>query len=214
MKNFIERPASRRSILQRSLVLGVGINDSDYITSQTVNGKLIRCPFYNRWTCMIERCHSKSVQKRYPTYLGCSICDEWLTFSTFKSWMEKQDWKGNHIDKDIIKPGNKIYCPEFCAFVDGDINRLISSVPSITGRFPTGVNESEPTERHKSSVTFCGDSINLGLFKSEKQAFKVYLKIKALILTEASLLQKDPRVANGLRLHAEILTRRESHEIN
>ena len=88
----------------RKLIHGVGINDADYVvekkeTISHVNGKRKQkttwiCPFYRAWKCMLTRCYSATYQERKPTYRGCSVSEEWLTFSNFKSWMEKQDFQG------------------------------------------------------------------------------------------------------------------------
>ena len=80
------------------LVAGVGINDADYTLSITeslgyVDGKrkqklIWRCKFYATWKSMIERGYSNKVKERSPTYEDVSVCEEWLTFSKFKAWLE------------------------------------------------------------------------------------------------------------------------------
>lgn len=77
------------------LVYGVGINDADYPTTQRekVNGEwkiTWRCLYYDRWVSMLTRCYSSKCHEKQPTYKGCSVCDEWLTFSNFRKWMEQQ----------------------------------------------------------------------------------------------------------------------------
>ena len=94
----------------RKLVCGVGINDADYAvveweTIGYVNGKqnqkrVWECPYYKVWGSMLKRCYSDKYQERYQTYKGCTVSEEWLTFSNFKNWMEKQDWEGKHLDKE------------------------------------------------------------------------------------------------------------------
>lgn len=124
---FIEIPASEMSLKNRKPSYGFGINDSEYMTRITVNGKKYSCPFYSRWQSMLSRCYSTNVHIMHPTYKDCYVCKEWLLFSSFKAWMIKQDWKGKSMDKDIITEGNKIYCPSQCMFVSGKINNLIKS---------------------------------------------------------------------------------------
>jgi len=90
------------------LVCGVGINDADYPTRRykTVNGKsklVWTCPFWRKWKDMISRCYSERELEKYPTYKGCSVCEDWLYFSRFKAWMEKQAWEGLVLDKDYHK---------------------------------------------------------------------------------------------------------------
>ena len=106
------------------LVYGVGINDADYVVQKFetigyVSGKkkqkrVWRCPYYRVWTHMLERCYDVKRQERQPTYKDCSVSTEWLTFSVFKSWMEKQDFEGKQLDKDLLIEGNKIYSAETC----------------------------------------------------------------------------------------------------
>ena len=118
----------------RKLVCGVGNNDSDYVVTKfetiVVNGKLKQkliwvCPYYRVWKGMLERCYSIKYQESQPTYIGCSVTDEWLTFSAFKNWMEKQNFEGMQLDKDLLIEGNKVYSPETCVFVSGMVNNFI-----------------------------------------------------------------------------------------
>ena len=59
----------------------------------------------------------------------------------FKRWMEKQDWEGKQLDKDIIKKGNKLYCPEFCFFVDNKVNSILTDPAAARGGTPNGVHK-------------------------------------------------------------------------
>lgn len=107
MSDFPIIPASKRSLSLRRKILGVAINDAEYVVTAKVDGVKISCPYYKVWANMLQRCYNKKEQERYPNYAGCTVCDEWLTFSTFKSWMERQDWRGKHLDKDI---SNQFFC--------------------------------------------------------------------------------------------------------
>ena len=124
MVEFIEMPASKKSLSFRKPVFGVGTNDADYIIDRRIDGKRVACPIYRAWKNMLKRCHSDKYQKDRPTYIGCSVCKEWLTFSNFRRWMLTQDWQGKQIDKDIKFKGNKIYSPETCMFVTNKENTI------------------------------------------------------------------------------------------
>ena len=110
----------------KKLVCGVGINDADYAVQklETVgyaDGKRKQrlvwvCPYYQTWIDMLKRCYSDKLQERQPTYKGCSVSEEWLTFSAFKVWMEKQDFERKQLDKDLLFEGNKVYSAETCVF--------------------------------------------------------------------------------------------------
>lgn len=113
------------------LVRGVGLNDTNY--------KKLGCPFYQRWCDMLTRCYSDKFKANYPSYEGVSVCKEWLTFSNFKAWMEKQNWEGRSLDKDILTPNNKVYGPMNCRFIPGFINNLILTKTKGRGIYPIGV---------------------------------------------------------------------------
>ena len=121
------KTASKNSISRRKLICGVGINDAPYssLIGYTIDGKQIRCPFYIRWKSLIQRCYSEKNWKqtnkhgylKNAQYEKCVVVEEWHKFSNFKKWMELQNWEGNHLDKDILFPGNNTYGPDTCLFV-------------------------------------------------------------------------------------------------
>lgn len=115
--------------MKNKKICGVATNDAEYVTSVYEKGqkrKLTwRCPFYNVWFNMINRVYGKYKSVQHSFYEDSVVCDEWLTFSNFKAWMEKQDWKGKQLDKDILVVGNKHYSPETCVFVTGEANGLV-----------------------------------------------------------------------------------------
>ena len=131
--------------MNRILIYGVGVNDADYaVTMYEEVGDVKRkqvwiCPFYQKWRSMLRRCYGKSFVTKNPTYIRCSVTKEWLVFSNFKSWMEKQDWEGKELDKDLLFPGNKIYSPETCVFVDSVINTFVIECNKSRGEWPIGV---------------------------------------------------------------------------
>lgn len=107
------------------LVCGVGINDADYpvrIRSHIKqDGTFLdewRCPFYTKWQKMLSRCYGKyNKSQKFNSYDQVEVCQEWLRFSNFKSWMEKQDWESKELDKDLLSGESKIYSPETCCFI-------------------------------------------------------------------------------------------------
>lgn len=123
----------------RSLIHGVGINDLDYnVSTRTPEGKQILCPFYATWRRMIRRCYSERDLLKHPTYVGKYVCDEWISASNFKAWMEKQYWEGLDLDKDILVADNTIYSPETCAFIPQKLNKILL-YKREKGEFPIGV---------------------------------------------------------------------------
>ncbi len=150
---FIEIPASNKSLAFRKLVCGVGINDADYLTYPVIDGERVMCPIYRTWVNMIQRCHSHKCQSKHPTYKGCTTCKEWRLFSNFRAWMLTQDWQGKQLDKDILVKGNKIYSAETCCFVTQEENIIESSAKRYKFISPDG----ETVEVYNLSK-FCRDN--------------------------------------------------------
>lgn len=181
-----------------SLVRGVGLNDADYKISRWEGKQVWVCPFYMCWVNMLKRCYSLVSQKARPTYIGCSVVDEWLVFSGFKVWMEQQDWKGKHLDKDLISPGNKVYGPETCLFVDIKVNCFLIEKVKSNG-LPVGVTHSQTDGRFiaQGAGIFTGNK-HLGTFMTPEEAHQAWLSFKleqAYILAD---LQTDERVSLAL----------------
>ena len=141
------------------LVFGVGVNDLGYrvhvMEWVTENGgkrtrkTVFKCPYYAAWASMLERCYSEKYLESHPTYIGTSVCSEWLYASEFKKWMEQQDWSGKCLDKDIIVPGSRLYSPETCAFVLPATNNFVIASDASRGEYPIGVSLCKPTGKYK-----------------------------------------------------------------
>ena len=183
------------------LVQGVGINDANYCVRTKINGNRVMCPFYSTWADMLKRCYSAKAQKRQPTYVECSVHPDWLTFSRFKSWMERQQWRGNQLDKDIIKAGNKVYSADTCAFVDQMTNIFVHERGAARGLLPLGVS------LHKQNKTFIAECNNpfsnrgkyVGSFDCPNKAHLAWKKRKHELALQLADLQTDERVAQALR---------------
>jgi len=172
-------------------VKGVGHND---VVGSTKN------PFYKTWIDMLKRCYDKQYQERFPAYKNCLVCEEWLTFSKFKFWMETQDWKGKHLDKDLLVEGNKVYSPTTCIFVRPIINNFIVESNSKRGQWPLGVSF------HKQSGKFQARCSNLskgskflGLFPTPEEASIAYMLYKSKLAEELISQETDNRVVEALK---------------
>lgn len=185
----------------KKLVFGVGVNDAWYKVQKNVCGKKIFCPFYQTWQSMLSRCYSKKNHERQPTYVSCTVCDEWLTFSNFRSWMEKQDWQGKQLDKDLIVKGNKVYSQDTCSFVDQTTNSFVTDSAKSRGAWPIGVHYD--SERGKFMARCCNPITkkheNLGRYLCEKEAHMAWKKRKHELACILADMQADERVAKSLR---------------
>lgn len=191
------------------LLYGIGVNDADYVVqinkTEVVDGvkKVFvewRCPYYVKWSSMMGLSYNKKVFKIRPSYEVCSVVPEWHYFMTFRAWMEKQDWEGKQLDKDILFPGNKVYGPDTCVFVDAKVNTFLIESTSARGEWPIGVSFHKDTGKFQANIrdVFNNKRLYLGIFERPEQAHKAWLDKK---LEQARILasqQKDPRVALAL----------------
>ena len=193
------------------LVCGVGVNDLGYRTHVweyvTENGgkrvqKLVfRCPYYATWTHMLERCYSEKFLERKPSYIGTSVCSEWLYASEFKKWMEQQDWDGKSLDKDIIAPRSKLYSPETCAFVLPATNSFVIASDASRGDYPIGVSLFKRTGKYRAQCgnPFSGKTEYLGCFSTPEEAHEAWRKRKHELAQLVAATEADPRVVEALK---------------
>jgi hypothetical protein len=194
----------------KKLVFGVGVNDADYVTRKNevigyVDGKQKQkqvwiCPYYRAWTSMLKRCYSAKWQEKNQTYKGCSVSNEWLTFSNFKAWMKKQDWEGKDLDKDILIEGNKVYSSDTCVFVTRMVNTFTIDSGASRGEWLIGTSWDKRAGKFRSMCNnpFTKKLEYLGLFKTEQEAYNAWAKKKLELARELASIQTDPRVAKAL----------------
>lgn len=192
-------------IRKRKPTCGVGNNDSDYVveTKRLVNGrKLLEwiCPYFVTWRSMLQRCYDFKHQRKHPSYIGCSVCEEWLTFSNFKAWMEQQDWEGKELDKDLLVCGNRIYSPETCIFIPVKVNCFMLEANSLRGEYPIGVSWHSRDKKFQArcSNPFTNKVEQLGYFDCPQKAHQAWLKRKLELAKLLAEQQDDPRVAEAL----------------
>lgn len=190
---------------KKGSIHGTGINDADYPVQPRVNGKPTICPYYARWKDMIERCYSKKFQLKRPTYIGCTVVKEWLSFMNFREWMITQDWEGKYLDKDIIYPGNKIYGPDTCVFISSKVNNLLGERKLAIGKNLRGVGTAVRTKRYFARLLMNKESKYLGYFDTQEEATQAYKNEKRLYILKVACCEPDIRVKQGLYRHSELL---------
>lgn len=195
----------------KKLVYGVGMNDADYAVEkrETVyygdgsrkEKQVWVCPFYRTWKDMLKRCFSDKYKAVRPTYENVTCCKEWLVFSNFKHWMEKQDWKGKQLDKDILVPNNKDYSPETCAFVSRTTNMFVTANDAARGEWPVGVCWDKWREKFKAQCKnhFTKKNEYLGLFTCPYEAHETWRKRKHELAQLVAATETNPRVVEALK---------------
>lgn len=188
------------------MVCGVGVNDSDYPVSiyavvDRRKRKIWVCPVYRAWASILERCHSAKYQARWPSYIGCSVDPGWMEFSTFRAWVVTQDHEGGQLDKDILRPGNKVYGPDACVFVSGQLNNFLTDSGSARGEFPIGVDWHKTRSKFRAICRnpFTRKSEYLGYFACPDAAHESWRARKHEHACTYADMQTDPRIAAALR---------------
>lgn len=192
------------------LVYGVGINDADYVIEtreyffedgDKKNRMVWRCPFYKAWVAMFRRCYCEKLHSKHPSYQGCYVSTDWQIFSNFKAWMSGQNWQGNHLDKDILKPGNKVYGPDECVFVSGALNNFLTDSAATRGEWPIGVHWHKRDNKFMACIRnpITRKREHLGYFDCPDEAHAAWLKRKRELAHLLADQQTDQRIADALR---------------
>lgn len=187
------------------LVYGIGVNDADYyvLATENFNGKrkiTWRCPYHLVWSNMLKRVYNPTYQLNNQTYRDVKVCEGWLTFSNFKSWMGEQDYEGKELDKDLLGDG-KMYSPETCCFLPRSLNLFLTKNDARRGNYPLGVSR---RARNKSFESSCADpflkkSIHLGSYKTPEEAHATWKSYKHKLACAYAEQQDDSRIAHALR---------------
>lgn len=163
------------NMVTKKLLFGIGYDDSTQSSNKTAHYK---------WYRMLERCYSERYLIKKPTYRGCTVCDEWTTFSNFEKWFSDSNngyRYGYHLDKDILMKGNKVYSPQTCCFVPQEINSIFIKDNSRRGNLPIGVTKRNE-EAFVAQVHFHGIIQYLGVYKTKELAFNAYKREKEVII--------------------------------
>jgi hypothetical protein len=106
--------------------------------------------------------------------------------------MEKQDWKGLELDKDIKFTGNKIYSPSNCLFVTREINGLFNDHEAKRGPYQKGVDFNKSNNKFRSRCNVNSKSKCLGHFNTEKEASEAYRAFKSKLILSIAEKQSEP----------------------
>ena len=175
------------SPLSKNLYLGKGVSDGTFLTKG--------CPYYRTWTNMLKRCYGANAKHKKSPYDDCTVCDDWLTFSTFKGWMETQDWEGKELDKDLLGNG-KLYSPETCVFIITKTNRFLSR----SNKESSGAYFDKSRDKWSSfcSNPFTGKDEFLGRFFDREEAHQKYLDRKLELAHLIADTENDERVKQAV----------------
>ena len=182
-------------------VYGVGILGTKYLAS--ING--VQTKEYKLWCCMLVRCYSNTYKKKYPTYEGCEVSDNFKSYEYFYEWCQKQigfNNEGWQLDKDLLIKGNKVYSETTCVFLPNEINSLLTRREALRGEHLIGVCWCKRDKVFRAQVNKNkGKQKNLGSFNTELEAFNAYKQAKESFIKEQANKFKskiDDRAYNAL----------------
>ena len=182
-------------------VHGVGVSGNKYPIR--ANGVLTK--EYLLWRSMLQRCYSDAYQKKYPTYKGCQVSDNFKSYEYFYEWCNNQigfGVDGFELDKDLLIKGNKVYSENTCVFIPTEINSLLIKSTASRGKYLIGVSWHKRGKAFKAQVNKSkGKREHLGLFKTELEAFNAYKEAKESFIKEQAnkwVGKIDPRAYNAL----------------
>lgn len=144
---------------------------------------------YTTWNTMLQRCYDEKVHKKYPSYKGVTVCEEWHNFQNFAKWFEDNYVENWTLDKDILVKGNKIYSPETCCFVPSKLNNLFTKSNSSRGDLPIGVFLDNG--KFRAVVNIDGVRKYFGSHTTPEEAFKAYKKAKENEIKRIVNIYKD-----------------------
>ncbi len=150
---------------------------------------------------MLKRCYSEKFLESNPSYIGTSVCREWVYASEFKKRMEQQDWHGKCLDKDIIAPRSQLYSPDTCAFVLPATNLFVTARDACRGEYPVGVSLFKPTGKYRAQCKnpFTRKLEHLGYYSTSEEAHEAWRKHKHELAQLVAATESDPRIIEALK---------------
>lgn len=130
---------------------------------------------YSTWSGVLERCYCEEFKRKHPTYIDCTLSEDWKDFSVFyndvRLMKRCEKWE---LDKDLLVQGNKLYGKDFCVFLPREINCQIKNFKSRL--LPTGVYKTG--SKFYAACSFKNTQHYLGTFDTVLEAENCYKEFR------------------------------------
>ena len=179
-------------VKDRSLpsVYGVGVIGDSY---SCWDGSKIRKE-YDLWSSMLARCYSPKSHKARETYIGCTVSENFKSYTYFYEWCNQQvGFSENNfeLDKDLLSGVSKYYSEGTCVFLPQEINVALIKQNKKRGDFPVGVTYHKNTGNFVAQLSTSTGRKHVGAFNNVIDAFAAYKKAKETYLVELAQKWKD-----------------------
>lgn len=182
------------------LIYGVGFNDRKY--PAVING--VRTKEYMHWQSMLIRCYCEKYLKKRPTYKGCTVSENFKSYSYFYEWCQNQkgfDCHNSVLDKDLLTKGNKVYSEDTCVFIPDRVNSLMTKRERNRGSLPIGVQLCKESGKYRVMFSFDSKRAHGGRHLDPITAFNRYKELKELCFRRVAEEYRDridPRAYDAL----------------
>lgn len=167
--------------MRTNKIQGVGIND--------LKGKIKTSSLrsYGIWKGVLRRCFSNENRSKERNYKSVKVCDEWLIYSNFKKWYDK-NYPLNlekigyslELDKDLLSGECKMYSPKTCVFLPRKVNGFLTNKQRTNTSGYIGIYLIKKNNTWGATIRNFEDhgKIFLGNYPTKKRAGKAYLKAR------------------------------------
>lgn len=171
-----------------------------WVYTKRIDGLDVHTRSYDLWIAMTGRC------KKLGSINGFD------NFQYFADWVNSKEdcmkMENNRywcLDKDIIKPFNKIYSPETCCFIPSKLNLSLSFKPKTRSEYPIGVHQHRL--KYVAQGNSEGKTLRLGSFECPFEAHREWQRYKiqqlANLKIEFDFLPNE--VILGIDLHKSLI---------
>lgn len=127
---------------------------------------------YNRWKCMVRRCHLPS-DKDFHNYgaRGIRVCKQWQ--ESFEQYFKDVGLPPEGMSLDREK-NDKGYCPHNVRWANGTEQNLNRRPPKKKSRLPLGIAYRAPSDDYVAQIRIAGQLYYLGRSKDLSEATRLF----------------------------------------
>ena len=183
------KKGSVKNIFEKTFLFKGYIGEGVFKSS--VKGRITK--EYIIWRGMLMRCYNSKYHLTHPSYIGCTVCEEWLNFQNYAEWHKSNYYEipgeKTSLDKDILVKGNKMYSPETCLFVPQSINSLFINTKKVRGDYPIGVRKRK--DAYSAKGFYKKEQTHLGTFYKVEDAYNAFKIFKEITIKKIAEEYKD-----------------------